>query len=429
MRSALGDGYVEALRAVWSDVPDRVDLVMYWWQQSTELLRQNAIRRLGIITTNSVNQTYNRSVLHSSIASDNRILFAIPDHPWVDDFGSASVRIAMIVAGKGASAGLLCIVRGETPGEDGISDIDLVVSKTIINSDLTGGVDVTNTSVLSSNRGLSFMGVTVLGEGFVVTPEQAESLQMKIDDKNTSNLRLYRNGKDLTDKPRGLVILDFYGLSEQQVSDKYPLAYQWVLNRVKPNRVAKSHTKDGAVYAKLWWVFAKPRVEMRKALSGLKRYIATCRTAKHRIFMFLDKSILPDAKIISVAHDDAWILGIVSSKAHLTWSLRTGAYLEDRPNYNNSDCFDKFPFPDCSQARQATIRLTADRLDFHRKRQQSLHPTLTLTRHVQRPGEAPLRRSADGQGEGHPRAGARLGPEADPRRPRRGGLRRLRLAA
>ncbi len=36
MRDALGDGYVEALRGAWPDVPETADFVMYWWHHAAE---------------------------------------------------------------------------------------------------------------------------------------------------------------------------------------------------------------------------------------------------------------------------------------------------------------------------------------------------------------------------------------------------------
>jgi hypothetical protein len=56
-----------------------------------------------------------------------------------------------------------------------------------------------------------------------------------------------------------------------------------------------------------------------------------------------------------------------------------GGTLEDRPIYTKTRCFDPFPFPACTDAQQQTIRDLAERLDAHRKRQQQLHPWLTLT--------------------------------------------------
>jgi hypothetical protein len=60
MRAALGEGYVEALRAVHADVPETSDFVMYWWNQAAALVRAGKVRRFGLITTNSITQTFNR---------------------------------------------------------------------------------------------------------------------------------------------------------------------------------------------------------------------------------------------------------------------------------------------------------------------------------------------------------------------------------
>ncbi len=77
--------------------------------------------------------------------------------------------------------------------------------------------------------------------------------------------------------------------------------------------------------------------------------------------------------------EDAFHLGVLSSKIHVTWALAAGGTLEDRPRYNKTRCFDPFPFPEATPAQQARIRELAEQLDAHRKRQQAQHPTLTLT--------------------------------------------------
>ena len=49
------------------------------------------------------------------------------------------------------------------------------------------------------------------------------------------------------------------------------------------------------------------------------------------------------------------------------------------PRYNKTLCFETFPFPACAPAQQAKIRALGEQLDAHRKRQQALHPELTMT--------------------------------------------------
>ena len=88
---------------------------------------------------------------------------------------------------------------------------------------------------------------------------------------------------------------------------------------------------------------------------------------------------LIDGSIIAVAQDDAFFLGVLSSRIHILWALAAGGTLEDRPRYNTISCFEKFPFPDCDEAQRARIRELGEALDAHRKSQQAQHPRLTLT--------------------------------------------------
>lgn len=120
---------------------------------------------------------------------------------------------------------------------------------------------------------------------------------------------------------------------------------------------------------------------MRASVEGLSRYIATGQTAKHRIFQLLDASILPDDKLIAIALDDAYALGVLSSRIHACLALAGGGWLGvgNDPVYNKSKCYEAFPFPAATPEQQARIRDLAEQIDAHRKRQQGLHAELTLT--------------------------------------------------
>ncbi len=83
--------------------------------------------------------------------------------------------------------------------------------------------------------------------------------------------------------------------------------------------------------------------------------------------------------LVNIALDDACYLGVLSSRIHVAWSLAAGGTLEDRPRYNKTRCFDPFAFPACTEDQKRRIRTFGEALDAHRKRQQSLHPSLTIT--------------------------------------------------
>ena len=73
---------------------------------------------------------------------------------------------------------------------------------------------------------------------------------------------------------------------------------------------------------------------MRPALAGLLRYIATVETSRRRFFVFLDAAILPDNKLISIAVDDAYFLGVLSSRIHVIWALAAGStWVSEDPVY------------------------------------------------------------------------------------------------
>jgi hypothetical protein len=101
--------------------------------------------------------------------------------------------------------------------------------------------------------------------------------------------------------------------------------------------------------------------------------------AKHRFFVFLDAGIIPESRLMVIALDDAYYLGVLSSRIHALWSLKVGARHEDRPTYNNTLCFTPFPFPDATPEQEARIRGLGEKLDAHRKARQALHPDLTMT--------------------------------------------------
>ena len=377
MRAALGDGYVQALREAWPSVPESADFVMYWWDQAARTVRQGQARQFGLITTNSLRQTFNRRVIEAHLDDAKAPLhlsFAVPDHPWVDSAGGAAVRIAMSVGAAGQGEGRLLTVRSETPGEHDEVHVNLEDRRGGLHADLRIGANVAGAKALQANLGISSPGVKLHGSGFIVTPEEATQLGLGREPGLEQRIRQYRNGRDLTATPRGSLVIDLFGLSAEEVRTRYPATYQWVHDRVKPERDAKGQSKDGAAYAKLWWLFGKPRQEMRKQLAGLPRYIATVETTKHRTFQFLDASVLPDNMLIAIALNDVLALGILSSVLHVDWSLATGGTLEDRPRYNKTRCFETFPFPsddtgfNDSSSLAAVIRDRAEAIDLHRKR-------------------------------------------------------------
>lgn len=378
LRAELGDGYAEALWEAYPQVNRSADLALFFWWKAAQALAVGKVRRFGFITSNSIRQVFCRRVVADAMVARRpvHLVFAVPDHPWTDSDGSAAVRIAITVAAAGEGEGVLATVIGEAAGKDGVPEVTLVARKARINADLTIGTDVKAAKPLRANERIASPGVKLHGAGFLVTPTQAKSMGLGRVPGLESRIRPYLNGRDLQQQSRGLMVIDLDGLTEDDVRRRYPEVYQHVLLKVKPER----DQNNEAYRRNNWWLFGRNNAVMRAATAGLRRYIATVETAKHRVFIFIDANVLPDNKLIVIGTDDAFHLGVLQSRHHVAWMMAQEVRLEDRPVYAKTECFDPFPFPDPSPAKRAEVAAIGEELDAHRKARMAAHPHLTLTR-------------------------------------------------
>ena len=390
MRDALGDGYAEALWAAYPKMPQSADFVMFWWEKAalaargwkpaSDKAKAKGTRRFGFITTNSLRQTFNRKVLEPHLSDDKSpisLVFAIPDHPWVDAGDGAAVRIAMTVAELGKAPGRVLTITEERKGETESEGrpVTFSIEKGKVYADLRIGADVAGAVPLRANEGLSSPGVKLHGAGFIVTPAEARALGLGTVPGLEAHIREYRNGRDLTATPRRAMVIDLYPLSQAETLARFPSVYQHVFDKVKPER-----DQNAEPFRRTnWHWFGRTHETYRAFTKGLHRFIVTVETTKHRTFQFLSGDTRADNMLVAIGTDDAAPLSVLSSHVHEVWALKAGGTLEDRPRYNKTLCFNPFPFPDPTDAQKARLRSLGEQLDAHRKAQQAAHPKLTLT--------------------------------------------------
>ena len=327
-RETLGDDYAEAIRKLHRGaVPAFADLVCYWFHKAGRLVAEGRLTRAGLVATNSIRGGRNRAVL-DHIAADSAIYDAWADEPWVVD--GAAVRVSLICfAAK--DAGLPVRLDGGEAAR--------------INADLTVSVDLTAAARLAGNRGAAFIGDQKTGAFDIPGDLARQWLRLPANPNGRHNadvLKPWANGMDVTRRPTGKWIVDF-GLSTSEAEAAlYEAPFAHVAEHVGPVRQQNRNEK----LRRLWWRHENPRPQMRQALQGLARYIATPRVAKHRLFVWLDARIYPDCQLIAIARDDDTAFGILHSRFHEVWSLRLGTSLEDRPRYTPTTTFETFPFPD-----------------------------------------------------------------------------------
>jgi len=333
----LGEEYVARLFDTYRGrVPHEADLVTYWFAKAAALIARGHSNRVGLVATNSIRGGANRRAL--AAATDGRVIYdAWSDEPWIID--GAAVRVSLVCfAAEDADHTPDPTLDGE-PAD-------------AIHTDLTArrgskGVDLTGAKRLAQNFGVAFMGDTKSGSFDVPGDLAAEWLRLPANPNGRPNadvLKPWANGMDVTRRPAGKWIVDFGWRMSEPEAALFEEPFRHVQARVYPKR--QSHrTESCRVH---WYRHERPRPNMWKRVTGLSRYIATPRVAKHRLFVWFDARVCPDSALIAIARDDDAMFGILHSRFHEAWSLRLGTSLGkgNDPRYTPTTTFETFPFPD-----------------------------------------------------------------------------------
>ena len=344
LRSTLGDDYLEAIFGVFKGrLPRTSDICCYWFEKARNAIEQGDSRRAGLLGTQGIRGKDNRTVLER-IKRSGDIFLAYPDKDWLLE--GAAVHISIV---------------GFDDGMENERAFDGQPIRRRINANLTVSADITSAHRLSENEGFSFEGPSPKAP-FDISSETASLMlgqPLNVNGRpNSDVVRPVLNGKDITHRSRGMFTIDFgtMGLNDASL---YEMPFEHVNRTVYPKRLEKSQ----ATHLNRWWQYARPRPQIREPIRRLRRYIATPRVSKHRIFVWVDPEVLCNDSTDVFTRDDDYFFGILHSRFHRVWALAMGTHLESRPRYTPTTCFETFPFPEPTDAQRAAISAAAVRLN------------------------------------------------------------------
>ncbi|HXH50524.1 MAG TPA: DNA methyltransferase, partial [Terriglobia bacterium] len=332
LRRELGDEYVDALYRVYEGrIPPQADLVTYWFEKARAVVESNGACRIGLLATQGIRGGINRQVLER-IKATGDIFMAWSDENWVLD--GAAVHVSIIGFDDGSQTERML---------DGRSVVK-------INPDLTEGPDTTTALPLRENANLCFRA-DEKGGPFELDAASASAMlaaPMNVNGRPNSDV-LFRwiNASDITGRPRGMWIIDFYGMTEGQAAE-YEKPFEHLRSQIEREHEQAAANGEVMRPRARWWLHRRPGSEMREAVAGLKRYIGTIKTGKHRPFVWLDHSVLPDNALYIFARDDDYFFGVLHSRAHEVWARTLGTQLREAESgfrYTPTSTFETFPFP------------------------------------------------------------------------------------
>ncbi len=328
MRRELGDAYVEQLFDLYENrVPHFADLVCYWFEKTREHIKAGNCRRAGLLATQGIRGGANRTVL-KRILETGGIFMAWSDRNWVLD--GATVHVSIVGFDNGSQ-------------KERRLDGHAVLS---VHADLTSEADTTSAKALTENGGICFMGPSAKAP-FDIDNETAHSMliaPINVNNRpNSDVVRRVYSGVDLVQSPRNMWTIDFAMMPLEQAS-QYELPFEYVKVNVFPVRT----TGRKATYGERWWQYGRPRVEMREALTGLSRMVATPATSKHRVFTWVGPDVLCNQGTLVFAREDDYFFGVLHSRPHEAWARAQGTQLREAESgfrYTPTTTFETFPFP------------------------------------------------------------------------------------
>lgn len=341
----FGSNYRELL--VWTlagGTKGSADLVAYFFLRAAQIARCT-----GYVATNTIGQGETSHVgLTTLIDGGSMIYRAASSTTWPGD-ASVEVSLVWLIRRNWTQAPVLDRMQ-----VDGIDEM-------LYQRSPSGW----RNQRLASNRALSFQGATILGKGFLMSPQAAEAL-IEEDMRNSDVLFPYLGGEDLNKSPTHAAprwAINFFDWPKEK-AQLYPACFEIVEQKVKPER-AKHLTKKYQISQRrgeLWWLYSADAAALTAATADLDRVLAICMVSKSVAPAFVPTGQVLAMTTVVFAYDDDFHFGVLSSGFHYRWACRYASSLRNDLRYAPSDVFETFPQPKYS----AGVESAGQALDEHR---------------------------------------------------------------
>jgi hypothetical protein len=256
----LGESYYSQLQALYPWAAGTTDLCVYFLRRACSLLRDKGLT--GFVLSDIITQGDSReSGLVHLCASGFRIICGQSSRHWP---GTAGVKIVDCHMFKGT---------WEARANFDAVEVDA------ISSHFRPEEQRLDPLPLEENQGVSFSGHYLMGQGFLVTPDEAETLIQK-NQANADVIFDYIKGDELNNTPHQTIALKAinFGFRDlPEIENTYPEALEIVRQRVKPERdlVRRDANRER------WWRYAEARPGLADAVSQLDHVLLQPYTAKY----------------------------------------------------------------------------------------------------------------------------------------------------
>jgi hypothetical protein len=199
----------------------------------------------------------------------------------------------------------------------------------------------TDPKPLFSNKNRSFQGSVLVGNGFVLSAEEAANL-IRMNPNNSEVILRYIGGSDINTNPTQEAsrwAIDFRDRPLLECEEKYPEPLKVVRDLVKPQR----DTVRRDAHRIYWWHHGDKRPALYKAIRKNKSTFALCLHTKYLAISEVD-SLQIFQHSLGILNLENWQeFSCLQSSIHDAWARQASSSLGDTLRYTLTDSFETFP--------------------------------------------------------------------------------------
>jgi hypothetical protein len=332
IKSAYPSAFLDWLKEVYPGdrgVRGNCDLSAFFFRRAAMLLGEHGA--LGLVATNTIAQGDTRSIGLKHMLSDGWVIFDVTsDLPWA---GAAAVMVSLVEMAHGrATQGIVVRLDGK--------------ACRAISSRFQPTAERVEAVRLCANSGFASQGGVLLGEGFILSPDERDQL-VAANPENALLIEPYIGGQEVNSNPTQNFERFVVNFGQRTLEDagRWPDLLHIVRERVKPVRDQMADHSAGRQRRKYWWRFAGSAPELYAALNSLARCLVTARVTKHLCFSFQPTDRTFNEKLYVFPLDHFTAFAVLQSRIHVPWVWLLSSTMKMDLNYSASDCFETFPFP------------------------------------------------------------------------------------
>ena len=328
------------LRLVTNDLPKtgKMDYIAGWFFKGAQLL-DNSCRKLAFVTTNSIFQGEQVSIIWKSILKNIDIIYAYTSFKW----GNSAKYNA------GVTVSIVGMCKSNIVEDKYIYDDKLSRRRaTNINPYLTDG---SNIFVENTREPINLLPRMSRGNGpydggglLFTLSEYSETIQKYPE--ITHIFKKFKSGEEMI-KGTYRYALWLEENEYQKFKDNSIISERIERVRTFRQNAKSKSTKELADYP---WRFGELK-ELSSQVILIPRVSSETREYVPMDFVMGKDMIISDA-VITINNAPIWLLGILESKMHMVWLRSIGGKLKTDYRYSAGLVYNTFPIPELSEARK-----------------------------------------------------------------------------